>query len=122
MDDRRNTVTGINRLIELRSRGLKPELVFIMFIDGGHLSDGDVGISPAANIERLDLRPFIGLRVLVMADTWSSGLARLFERLQEFASEIVVTVQSWLPDDLGIAWRRSDGARGMLGEALKGAA
>lgn len=101
-------IHGIDQLIALRRDGMRPELVFVMFVDGGRLISGDVGIGPAANIERLDLRPFVGLQVLILADTYTPALRRLFERMHEFAASVVLSVKEWLPNDLGLVWGRGE--------------
>lgn len=99
-------IHGIDRLIAMRRAGKRPELVFIMFVDGCRLFSCDVGVSPAANVERLDLRPFVGLDVLLLADRYSVSAFRLFERLHEFAATVVLSVVAWLPDDMGLFWAR----------------
>lgn len=109
-------IHGIERLIAQRNCGEHPAMVFIAFAHGGWLSSRDYGISPAANINRLDLRPFVGLDVFVIAETYSHALAHLFTRLQDYASAVTYSVTAWLPDDLGVTWVRGHGSARKLGE------
>lgn len=115
-------IHGIDRLIGMRRNGKRPELTFVLFADGGRLFSNDVGISPAANIERLDLRPFVGLQVLIQADSYSPGLLRLFERMHEFAAIVTLSVITWLPDDLGLVWDRGDDRPRAFGQPREEAA
>lgn len=109
-------IHGIERLIAMRNRGEHPAMVFIAFAHGGRLSSHDYGISPAANIARLDLRPFVGLDVFVLADGYTPHLIELFIRLQDYASAVTYSVTAWLPDDLGVTWVRGHGPARKLGE------
>ena len=57
-------------------------------------------------MERLDLRPLVGLRVIVLAPTYTRPLLRLLNRLKDYALSVDCFVLDWLPDNLGMRWER----------------
>ena len=59
-----------------------------------------------APMERLDLRPLVGLRVIVLAPSYTRPLLRLLNRLKDYALSVDCFVLDWLPDDLGMRWER----------------
>ena len=66
----------------------------------------EVVVQPDTPMERLDLRPLVGLRVCVLAATHNRALLRLCARIKEFAAGLDVFVLDWLPDCLGMRWDR----------------
>ena len=70
----------------------------------------EISIPPAAAVERLDLRPLVGLRVIVVADTYSRPLLRFLARLKEYAVAVECFVLDWMPADLGMRWERGQEA------------
>lgn len=69
-------------------------------------SSVEIAIPRAAAIERIDLRPLVGLRVIVVADTYSRPLLRFLARLKEYAAAVEVFILDWMPNDLGMRWER----------------
>lgn len=65
-------------------------------------------IRPEDSIERIDLRCVAGLGVVLFFVEWSEKVARLEERLREYAAEITVMSPSF-DDDIGWWWRRGIG-------------
>lgn len=101
-----NQIANIETLVSLRLAGKRPPLQFVMFGDGGRLFGCEVGIPADANVDRLDLRPFNDLDLMIIAETYSPSLMRLCERLNEYAATTTLSVLSWLPDDLGLVWAK----------------
>lgn len=66
----------------------------------------EVSVPTNAPMERLDLRPLVGLYVAVLATTYSRPLLRLLNRLKDYAVGVDCFVLDWLPDDLGMRWER----------------
>ncbi len=66
----------------------------------------EVAVPADAPMERLDLRPLVGLRVIVLATTYSRPLLRLLNRLKDYALSVDCFVLDWLPDNLGMRWER----------------
>lgn len=66
----------------------------------------EVTVPADAPMERLDLRPLVGLRVIVLATTYSRPLLRLLNRLKDYALSVDCFVLDWLPDNLGMRWER----------------
>lgn len=101
-----NNIANIDALIKLRLQGQRPALQFVFFGDGGHLHGCETGIDDHADIERLDLRPFVELDVMVIAEHYTPSLMRLYERLNDFAATTTLSIIDWLPDDLGLVWQK----------------
>ena len=102
----KNLITNIDPLIQFRLQGRRPTLQFVFFGGGGRLRGCEVGINDTAPIERLDLRPFIALDVLVIAERYSGALVRLCQRMNEYATTTTLSVIDWLPEDLGFVWHK----------------
>jgi hypothetical protein len=68
----------------------------------------EIALSLNANIERLDLRPLVGLSVFVHAYSYSDKLVRLYERIKEHAAFAMVVIVDF-GDDLGWKWHRLNG-------------
>jgi len=66
----------------------------------------EVTVPAGAPMERLDLRPLVGLRVIVLAPTYTRPLLRLLNRLKDYALSVDCFVLDWLPDNLGMRWER----------------
>ena len=66
----------------------------------------EISIPPTAAIERLDLRPLVGLRVIVVADTYNRPLLRFLARLKGYAVAVECFILDWMPADLGMRWER----------------
>lgn len=101
-----NQIANIEMLVSLRLAGKRPALQFVFWNTGCRLSGCEAGILEDADVERLDLRPFVDLDVLVIADRYSPALVRFCERLNEYAATTSLTVLAWLPDDLGLVWEK----------------
>ncbi len=63
----------------------------------------EILIRPEDPIERLDLRCIVGLRITLFMAQYSDKAALLFERLQEYATEIVALSPDF-EGDLGMWW------------------
>lgn len=104
-----NEIVNIQSLIQLRIEGLRPPIQFVFFGDGGRLRGCEVGVNYKAPIERLDLRPFIALDVLVIAKHYSGAVVGLCQRMSDYATTTSLSVIDWLPDDLGLVWHKGCG-------------
>lgn len=78
--------------------------------DRWHDSSVEIAIPRTAAIERLDLRPLVGLRVIVVADAYDRALLRFLTRLKEYAAAVECFITDWFPDDLGMRWERGQAA------------
>lgn len=65
-------------------------------------------IRPEDSIERIDLRCIAGLSIVFYFREWNEKVARIQERLKEYAQEITVMSPSF-DSDLGWWWRRGIG-------------
>lgn len=115
-----NAIANTGALVELRLRGQRPALQYVWFGGGGRLRGCEVGIEDGANIERLDLRPFVELNVLVIAQRYSPKCMRLCERLNEYAETTTLSIIDWLPDDLGVVWTKGHVEPRQLGAGSAG--
>ncbi len=70
----------------------------------------EISIPPAAAVDRIDLRPLVGLRVIVVAETYNRPLLQFLTRLKQYATAIECFVVDWLPNDLGMRWQRGQEA------------
>ena len=96
---------GIERLIAMRQRGKKPETVWINF-DLRYIapkSPSEFQILELSYEPTRDLRPFVGLDVILFANNWRSEVGELYERLQQYAKSITVFVVDF-EDDIGFHW------------------
>jgi len=107
-------------LVAMRQAGQKPAgFVWVSF---GEFKEPDwnrwantqfspeLVVLPADPVDRLDFRCLIGLRVILFLSNYNDKAALLFERLQEYASEIDVMS----PDfdlDIGWHWSKKSGQR-----------
>lgn len=106
------TPRGAEHLIAMRMCGQRPAgSIFIQHGDfrepdwwkwADSLSEPELLIRPADPIDRLDLRCLLDLPVILFLPTWGDREARLYERLQEVASEIAVVSPAF---DLDCGWR-----------------
>lgn len=118
-----NSIVGIDRIAKARLNGAAPSIVFLVVSSGCRLASGDIAILPTANVERVDLRPLVGLRVIVLAESYTPWLMRLFARLQEYAGDVTIVVRDWLPEDIGLRFVRGQGAARPFGDGpVQGAA
>lgn len=111
---------GVNGLIEMRKRRYRP--AGFAFITIGHdcLADWadhpetedvvSLSIDPGANPEHIDLRPVIGLDVILVAGKYTGQAMRLFERLQELAKSVQFVAPEF-EEDLGFVWDKTNGMR-----------
>ena len=109
---------GAEPLIVLRKSGQRPS--GLIWLEVGDFPDPDwwkwantadrpqILIRPEDPIERLDLRCFLGLDVILFAEEWTDQVARLYERLQEYAQEIAVLSPAF-EIDIGWWWIRGVG-------------
>ena len=75
-----------------------------------HDTTVEIAIPRTAAIERLDLRPLVGLRVIVVADTYGRPLLRFLARLKGYAIAVECFILDWMPNDLGMRWERGQEA------------
>lgn len=114
------TPRGAKPLIEMRKAGRKPaDAVWVSY---GKFSEPDwdkwassqfspeLVVLPADPVDRLDFRCLIGLRVILFMSSYDDKAANLFERLQEYASEIDVMSPDFAVD-IGWHWTKKSGQR-----------
>ena len=58
-------------------------------------TDTEGVVRSSDNIETLDLRPLVGLSVVVCADRFGDRENRLFLRLQDYAHDVILLVAEW---------------------------
>ena len=68
----------------------------------------EIVLGAKVNVDRLDLRPLVGLSIFIHADGYTGRLARLYRRLQEYAAFILVAIIDF-DDELGWKWTRLHG-------------
>jgi hypothetical protein len=112
---------GAAPLVAMRESGTRP--AGFVFVSYGDLPDPDwwrwantlghpqILVRPTDPIERLDLRCLVGLNVILDFAEWSPGVARLYERLTEYAQEIAVESPAF-EADIGWWWVRGVGRIG----------
>lgn len=110
---------GLKPLADMRMAGERPEGAAWLYVGdewqpvkwwacrGGMV---EVTVPAHAPMERLDLRPLVGFRVVVQATTYSRPLLRLLNRLKDFALSVDCFVLDWLPDNMGMRWERGQEA------------
>lgn len=95
---------GHEAIIEMRKRGERPAIAFLLAECGEVRSVGDVSIG--RDDRRPDLRFLVGLDVLLIADDWSAWVGELWDRVKlakpAFAQ---LAVTSW-GEDLGLKWKQ----------------
>lgn len=107
------TPRGAAPLIAMRLGGQVP--TSDVWVSYGNLPDPDwwkwantcnqpeILVRPEDPIDRLDLRCLVGLRVTLFLATYDDTAAKLFKRLQEYASEIVCQSPDFA-EDIGFWW------------------
>ena len=100
------TIRGMQTLLSLRQAGKRPALVFLDLIDeyrapkeAGELER--LTLCPEGKTRNDDLRPLVGLDVVIMARDWTEDLSGLYDRLTQYANEIILLVE-----DEGVRTRR----------------
>lgn len=102
-------------LADMRLNGVVPAIpVWIFFGDCWEVprwdrmgtSAPEICIETGSPVARLDLRPVVGLKVCVMAEAWSEPLAKLLDRLKQYACAVELFVTSWIPETIGVRWDR----------------
>jgi hypothetical protein len=112
------TPRGAAQLIAMRMDGRRPagdvwvnfgdfrEPDWWRFTETSH--HPEILIRPEDPIERIDLRCIVGLSVVFFFAEWGDTVARLYERLQDFAAEICV-MSPCFESDIGWWWTRKSG-------------
>lgn len=115
-------IHGIDALIAIRKSGNRPALSVWIWI--GFPAEGKKG--PAINLtistpSRLaDIRPLVGLPVILCATEYSPALMNFFDALKAVCSSVCLWVQAWGDDvDSMIIWDKRNGQRA-LGECGNG--
>ena len=106
------TPRGASALIAMRKSGTVPAGEVWITIGDGQEPDWwqwsntyqtpQILVRPADPVERLDLRCIVGLKTLFFFASWDDRVARIYERLQEYAEEIAVMSPAF---DTDIGWR-----------------
>lgn len=68
----------------------------------------EIALNDSVNVERLDLRPLVGLSVFIHAEKYTERLARLYARAKEHAAFVLVAIIDF-GDELGFKWSRLHG-------------
>lgn len=76
----------------------------------------EIMINKSCPTARLDLRPLVGLRVILNAQRYDAPLMQLIERLKPYVASMSVFVADWLPDCLGFRWGKGDAEYHPIGE------
>ena len=110
------TPHGFNRLLAMRLAKRRPDgYVQITFSDSPGWSkhvttyaEDEAVIRSGDNVETMDFRPVFDLPVIVIAEQLGERENRVFLRLQEVASEVVLYVLAWMEQggELGLCWTR----------------
>jgi len=101
---------GIDNLIKMRMQGKRPDHVWINFNHQYRPIKHDFewqGMELEYRHTK-DLRPFIGLDVMIHSKKWSASVSELYEELQKYAKWIGVFIDDF-GDDLGWQWDRTKG-------------
>ena len=110
-------VHGLQALLEMRQARRRPaDAIMLTLTDSEgyaqyvtRYTDSEGVIRSSDNIETIDLRPLLGLSVIVCADTFGERENRLFLRLQEYAADVVLYVTEWVRQggkEFGLSWQR----------------
>lgn len=105
---------ALKHLAELRLSGVLPDLPVQIFVGDyeqpkwwrWHGVGVEVVLAESSPMGRLDLRPLVGLKVCVMAKAWSEPLAKLLDRLKQYACAVELFVIAWIPETIGVRWDR----------------
>jgi hypothetical protein len=101
---------GIDQLIRMRQGGKKPDAVFVNFFGEFKTPKlpAEFKLMQLRYAPCHDLRPFVGLKVILHAKTWAEDVAKAYEALQAHASEIHVLVEEF-EIDIGFFWTKQGG-------------
>lgn len=107
---------GLAQLTAMRLAGFRPNHVVVYrgerLIRGDWMDAFDLGVycylPDADAIAALDLRPFLGLDVIVSFPSFDSRMAALFDRLAGFANYVICLPQQ--EPDKGFKWCKRRGA------------
>ena len=109
------TPRGAEHLFKMRLRGNRPmQSVWVNYGDipliewwrwAETADQPNIFVRPEDPIERLDLRCLVDLDVVFYFADWDARVSRLYERLQEYASEIAV-LSPCFEEDIGWYWLR----------------
>lgn len=107
------TIRGMQTLLSLRQAGKRPALVFLDLIDTYRAPRYPhelerLTLCPEGATRNDDLRPLVGLDVVIMARDWTEDLSGLYDRLTQYANEIILLVDSF-GDDVGWSWTKKYG-------------
>ncbi len=107
------TIRGMQTLLSLRQAGKRPALVFLDLIDAYRAPRYPhelerLTLCPEGATRNDDLRPLVGLDVVIMARDWTADLSGLYDRLTQYANEIILLVDSF-GDDVGWSWMKKYG-------------
>lgn len=107
-------IKGMDALLKMRREGNKPALPVWMWIGFEPAKYNGTGIElevprPSRSI---DLRPLIGLDVMMCARTYSPELFDLFEAVKTNARSVILWVEAWDDSlDSMLLWDRNTGQR-----------
>jgi len=110
-------IPGLAGLIALRKSGKRPsEQILLTLTDSEgqaryvtRYTDTEGVVHSSDNIETLDLRPLVGLSVVVCADRFGDRENRLFLRLQDYAHDVILLVAEWANQstkEFGLSWQK----------------
>lgn len=110
-------IHGLQALLALRKTGRRPaDAILISVTDSAgqaayvtRYTDTEGVVRSSDNIETLDLRPLVGLSVVVCSDVFGPRENRLFVRLQEYANDVILLVASWANEstkEFGLSWQK----------------
>lgn len=68
----------------------------------------EIALNDSVNVERLDLRCLVGMSVFIHAEHYTDKLVRLYQRVKEHASFVMVAITDF-GDELGWQWHRLHG-------------
>ena len=112
-----SNIHGLRSLLDLRTAGRKPaEAILLTFSDSEGqarfvttYTDSEGVVRSSDNIDTLDLRPLIGLEVIVCVQAFGERENRFFLRLQQYAADVILLVTDWATQstsELGLRWTR----------------
>jgi hypothetical protein len=112
-------IHGLAALLDMRKRGRRPAGQILLTVTDSECqaryvtryTDTEGVIRSSDNIETLDLRPLVGMDVIVCADRFGERENRLFLRLQDYASDVILLVAEWANQstkEFGLSWRNGE--------------
>ena len=115
-------MNGLDLVLKIRKAGVTPDCVAID-VDGRYSPPRDIEdflrpkltFSMSENIRALDLRPIVGLQVLIFSDDWSLPVQNLFRAIQKDAGSVAIFGMGFGPDCLGMVWDADKGERPIHG-------